>query len=42
MCESVDGTIFMHDSDCSKTQKLCDKAVEKDSKMSKFGLLQKH
>ena len=28
-CHKVNGTIFMHASDCSKTQKMCDKAVEK-------------
>ena len=36
MSESVDSTMFMHVSYCSKTQKMCDKAVEKDSKMLKF------
>ena len=35
-CHKVNGTIFMHASDCSKTQKMCDKAVEKDSKKLKF------
>ena len=35
MRESVDSTMFMHASDCSKTQKMCDKAIEKDSKMFK-------
>ena len=34
--ESVDIIIFMYVSDCSKTQNMCDKAVEKDSKMLKF------
>ena len=35
MCESIGSTIFMHVSDCSKTQKMCDGAVDKDSKMLK-------
>ena len=34
MCESV--TIFMHVSDCSKTQEMCYEAVEKYLKMLKF------
>lgn len=32
MCESVDGTKFMHVSDCSKTHKMFDKVVEKTFK----------
>ena len=36
MHESVDSTMIMHVSDYSKTQKMCDKAAEKDSKMFKF------
>ena len=36
MCESVDITMFMHVSDCSKSQKMYNKAVEKYSKMLKF------
>lgn len=36
MCDSVDGTKFMHVSDRSKTHKMFDKVVEKDSKMLKF------
>ena len=35
MHESVDSTMFIHVSDFSKTQQMCDKAVEKDSKMLK-------
>ena len=35
MCESVDITMFIHVSDCSKTQKMY-KVVEKYSKMLKF------
>ena len=33
MRESIINTTFMHVSDCFKTQKMCDKAVEKDSKI---------
>lgn len=29
MCKSVDGAMFAHVSQCSKTQKKCDKAVKK-------------
>ena len=36
MCKNVDSTMFMHVSDCSKTQKICDKAVAEDSKLLKF------
>ena len=36
MCESVDRTMFMYISDCFKTIKICDKAVEKDSEILKF------
>lgn len=36
MCENVDSTMFMYDSDNSKTRKMCDKAVEKKSKDVKF------
>ena len=32
MHKSVDGTVFMHVSDCSRTQKMCNKAIEQDSK----------
>ena len=31
LCENVDNTMFMHISDYFKTQKMCDKVVEKDS-----------
>ena len=35
--ESVDSTMFMHVSDCFKTQKMCDKAVDVNiSKMLTF------
>ena len=30
MCESVNSTMFMQVSECSKTPKMCDKTVEKD------------
>ena len=30
MSKSANSTMFMHVSDCSKTRKMCDKAVEKD------------
>lgn len=33
---SVDSKMFMHISDCSSTEIMCDIAVEKDSKMLKF------
>ena len=36
MCEMIDSTKFMHVCDCSKTQIMCDKALEKDSKMLKL------
>ena len=36
MRESVDTIMFMHVSDCSKTQKIGHKTVEKDSKMLKL------
>ena len=36
MSESVNSTIFTQVSDCSETQKMCDKTVQKDSKMLKF------
>ena len=35
MSETVASTMFIHVSDCSKTQKKC-KAVEKDSKILNF------
>ena len=35
MCESVDMTILIYVSDCSKTQKMYDKVVEKDFKIIK-------
>ena len=39
VCESIDGTFLMHVSGCSNnTQEMCDKAVEKNSKMLKFVL----
>ena len=31
MHKAFDSIMFMHVSDCSKTQKMCHKAVEKDS-----------
>ena len=36
ICESIHTAIFMHFFVCSKTRKINDKLVEKDSKMSKF------
>ena len=36
MCKNVDSTMFKYVSDCSKTHKMCDKAVEKDSDMLKL------
>ena len=36
ICESVDSTMLLHVCDCSKTQKMGDKAVEKDSTMWKL------
>lgn len=36
MCESVDNTMFMHVSICSKTHKMYDKTIEKISKKLKF------
>ena len=33
MSESVNSTIFTQVSDCSETQKMCDKTVQKDSKI---------
>ena len=38
MCESVASTMFMHVTDCFKTQKTCGRALEKYSKMSKIVL----
>ena len=35
-CQSVDSTMLINVSDYSKTQKMCDKAVEKDLKMLKI------
>ena len=39
MCESVYSTMFTHVSDCFKTQKMCDKAIEKNSEMLTFSWL---
>ena len=36
MRESVDSTMLMHVSDCSKSQKMCNKSKDKGSKMLKF------
>ena len=36
MRESVDSMVFIFDSGFSKTQKMCDKAEEKDLKMLRF------
>ena len=36
MCESIDRTMFIHASDCSKTQKMCDNVTEQNTKMLKF------
>ena len=36
MCESVDSTMLIYVSECSKTQKMYDKIVEKDLKMIKL------
>ena len=34
--EGVNITMLMHVSNCSKTHKMCDKTLNKDSKMLKF------
>ena len=36
ICKSVYSTILMHIFYCSKTRKMCDKTLEKDSKMLRF------
>ena len=36
MCESVNSIKFMYVFDCSMSQKICDEAVKKDSKILKF------
>ena len=36
MCGSIDSKMFIHVFACSKTQKMCDTAIQKDSEMLKF------